>query len=870
MKPLRMFTVAPALPPQLEGLRELAFNLRWAWNHDTIELFRRLDSDLWESTYHNPVRMLGNIDQARLEAAVQDEGFMAHFRRVQADFQRYMSDPNTWFRRKYGQSETPALIAYFSFEFGLSECLSIFAGGLGILSGDHLKSASDLGLPLVGVGLLYQEGYFRQYLNQAGWQQEAYEDNDFDNLPLRLSRNAQGDPVQVRVSFPGRDITAQVWEVSVGRIKLYLLDTNIPENPRPEDRNITDQLYGGDQEMRIKQELLLGIGGYRALQALGLEPTIYHINEGHSAFLALEHTRMLMQRYHVNFWEAMEAASAGIIFTTHTPVPAGHDRFPPHLIERYFSDYMRSLGITRQEFFALGRANPYDEGEPFCMTILALNMAAFSNGVSRLHGAVSRAMWRDLWPRLPEDEIPIEHVTNGVHFESWISRDMKQLYDRYLGPRWREEPADHSVWKRAEQIAAEELWRTHERRRERMVSFVRRTLVEQLKRRGASKNEIALAAEVLDPEALTIGFARRFATYKRATLILRDPERLAVLLNDPKRPLQIIFAGKAHPRDDPGKELIRQIVELSRREEFRHRLVFIEDYDMNIARYLLQGVDVWLNTPRRPLEASGTSGMKAAANGVLNLSVLDGWWDEAYHPDLGWAIGQGETYSDPVYQDYVEAETLYNLLEQDVIPAFYERGRDGMPRRWIEMMKASLANLCFYFNTHRMVGEYTERYYMPAVRRSQHLQANSLERARALAQWKATIRAQWGNIRIEDVQVCEGTTQAWERALPEVQVGDLLCARVWVDLGLLKPEDVRVELCVGTVNADGELSDIETFPMHPVQTERKEGETPTGRCMFIVDAIPCRRSGLFGYTVRILPQHPDLVTPYLRGIILWA
>ncbi len=868
MKPLRMFTVVPSLPPELEGLRELAFNLRWAWNHDTIELFRRLDSDLWESTYHNPVRMLGSIDQSRLEAALHDEGFMAHFRRVQADFEHYMNDPNTWFRRNFGPSDTTALIAYFSFEFGLTECLSIFAGGLGILSGDHLKSASDLGLPLVGVGLLYQEGYFRQYLNQAGWQQEAYEDNDFDNLPLRLARDAQGNAVKVRVAFPGREVTAQVWEISVGRIKLYLLDTNIPDNSRPEDRDITDQLYGGDQEMRIKQEILLGIGGYRALQALGLNPTIYHVNEGHSAFLALEHARTLMLRHHVTFWEAMEAASAGIIFTTHTPVPAGHDRFPPHLMERYFSDYMRSLGITRHEFMALGRVNPYDEGEPFCMTILALNMAAFSNGVSRLHGEVSRAMWQSLWPQLPQDEIPIDHVTNGVHFESWISRDMKQLYDRYLGPRWREEPADHSVWKRAEHIAAEELWRTHERRRERMVSFVRRILVEQLKRRGASKNEIARAAEVLDPEALTIGFARRFATYKRATLILRDPERLACLLNDPKRPVQIIFAGKAHPHDDPGKELIRQIVELSRREEFRQHLVFIEDYDMNIARYLLQGVDVWLNTPRRPLEASGTSGMKAAANGVLNLSVLDGWWDEAYHPDLGWAIGQGETYTDTAYQDYVESEALYNLLEQDVIPAFYERGRDGMPRRWIEMMKASLANLCFFFNTHRMVGEYTERYYMPAVRRSRLLQENDLARAKALAHWKATLRAQWGNIRIEDVRVCEGTTQAWERELPEVEVGDLLCARVWLDLGLLKPEDVRVELCVGAVDANGQLKDIETFPMHA----QRLGDTAEGsnRCLFMVDAIPCRRSGLFGYTIRILPQHPDLISPYLRGMVLWA
>ncbi|MEJ2738084.1 MAG: alpha-glucan family phosphorylase, partial [Anaerolineae bacterium] len=644
MKPIHTFLAVPSLPAPLEPLRELASNLRWAWNHETIELFRRLDSDLWETTGHNPLLMLGTIDQGTLEAAASDEGFLAQLARIDLELEVYKDGASTWFQRAHGPVQAP-LVAYFSAEFGVTECLSIFAGGLGVLAGDHLKSASDLGVPLIGVGLLYQQGYFRQYLNEAGWQQEAYEDNDFHNLPLTLQRRPDGTPVTVEIPHPGRKVIAQVWRAQVGRVPLYLLDTNIPGN-RPQDRDITDQLYGGDREMRIKQEMVLGIGGYRALEALGLEPTVYHMNEGHSAFLALERIRRLMETRGLPLADAREAASAGLVFTTHTPVKAGHDYFSPDLMNRYFADYARALGLSRQDFLALGRRNPANDGEEFCMTILALRLAAYSNGVSRLHGQVSRRMWQGLWPGVPEDEIPIGHVTNGVHFQSWISREMKELYDRYLGPRWREELADQTVWQQADHIAAEELWRTHERRRERLVAFCRRRLRDQLRRRGAPQAAIEAADEVLDPEALTIGFARRFATYKRATLLLSDRERLARILNDPDRPVQIIFAGKAHPRDDAGKELIRQIVELARQEAFRRRLVFLEDYDMAVARYLVQGVDVWLNTPLRLQEASGTSGMKATANGVLNLSVLDGWWDEAYRPEVGWAIGRKETYPD--------------------------------------------------------------------------------------------------------------------------------------------------------------------------------------------------------------------------------
>jgi len=452
-KPMRTFSIIPALPEPLKPLWDLAYNLRWAWKHDIIELFRRLDSDLWEKTGHNPVLMLGTIEQSRLQAATEDVGFMAHLKRVTQYLEEHLNEkPTAWFARTYGEHKDP-LIAYFSFEFGITECLTIFAGGLGILAGDHIKSASDLGLPLVGVGLLYQQGYFRQYLNQAGWQQEAYEDNHFDNFPVRMVRDAAGNPLTVGVEFPGRTVTARIWRADVGRATLYLLDTNIPENTRPEDRDITDQLYGGDQDTRIRQEILLGIGGYRALQVLGLNPTVYHMNEGHSAFLSLERTRCLMEQNNVTFYEAREAASAGLVFTTHTPVPAGHDRFPPQMMEYYFKDYVaKYLTLPWNDFLALGRQNPFDYGEPFCMTILALRMSAYSNGVSRLHGVVSRQMWQELWPGVPEGEIPISHVTNGVHILSWISRDMKVLYDRYLGPRWREEPADQTVWQRAGHI----------------------------------------------------------------------------------------------------------------------------------------------------------------------------------------------------------------------------------------------------------------------------------------------------------------------------------------------------------------------------------------------------------------------------------
>jgi starch phosphorylase len=852
MKPIATFKVRPSLPEALKPLLPIAYNLRWSWDHAAIDLFRRLDRDLWEMEGHNPVRVLGSLDQSVLETAAADDSLLSHLHGVSERLDSYLTSKSTWYRREHA-TDNDLLVAYFSLEFGVTECLSIFAGGLGVLAGDHLKAASDLGLPIVGVGLLYQEGYFRQYLNAAGWQQEATADNDFHTLPIEFVPN-----VQVQVKLPDGELTAYVWRAAVGRIQLYLLDTNVPSN-RPEHRAITAQLYGGDLDMRIKQEMLLGVGGLRALDALGLRPTVYHMNEGHSAFLALERIRSLMENQHLSMTEAAGLASSSMIFTTHTPVPAGHDYFPAAQMDYFFGAAYRRLGISRNEFLALGRQDPANENEDFCMTVLALRMAAFSNAVSKLHGSVSRRMWNKIWPGLPEEEVPIGHVTNGVHFRSWVSLEMNQLYDRYLGPKWREEPADAKLWERIQSIPAGELWRTHERRRERLVAFARRRLQLQLKNRGAAQSAVDEAEEVLSPDALTIGFGRRFATYKRATLLLRNPERLSRILSDAHRPVQIIYAGKAHPRDQWGKELIKSIVDLAARPEFRRRIVFLEDYDVSIARYMVQGCDVWLNTPLRPQEASGTSGMKALANGALNVSTLDGWWDEAWQmgvdsgQEVGWAIGKGESYQDAAYQDQVEAEALYELLEREIVPAFYERRSDGIPRKWVDRMKTSITRLCPEFNMHRMVMQYTDEYYLAAHRRHLRLQADNAGRARALAAWRTRVEVAWPKLQIKSVS----------NSLGEFNLGNDIPVTAVVFLNSLMPEDVSVQILSGRIDAHDEIKSPEITLMTPA------GDEGNGRYRFQA-SLHTNKSGFFGYAVRVLPQHADAVTPFIPRLITWA
>jgi starch phosphorylase len=852
-RPLRTFTVLPHLPERLQPLHKLAYNMWWCWNHEAVSLFRRIDPDLFDEVENSPVKLLGRIDQTRLEQLARDDGFLAHLERVEQAFDHYMA-ATTWYDETYADSSL-CRVAYFSAEFGLHESVPIYSGGLGVLAGDHLKSASDLGIPLVGVGLMYREGYFRQYLNVDGWQQERYPENDFFNLPLIPEARPDGAPLLISVPFPGREVSARVWRIQVGRVPLYLLDTNIAQNS-VEDRQITGRLYGGDQDMRIKQELILGVGGVRALRALGKAPTVCHMNEGHSAFCGLERIRVLMDEHRLDFAAAREAVQAGTCFTTHTPVPAGNDVFAPQLVEHYLGWYQGALRIDKNELLGLGRQNPRDTNEPFCMTVLAIRLSNVSNGVSKLHGQVSRKMWKSIWPELPEAELPITSITNGIHIRSWVSPDMIQLYDRYLGIQWEERPTDHSIWKRADHIPDAELWRTHERRRERLVAFARARLKLQLKNRGAPPGEIARADEVLDPEALTIGFARRFATYKRGTLIFRNLERLTALINDKDRPVQFIFAGKAHPRDHGGKELIAEILHMARRPELRRRVVFLEDYDINVARYLVQGVDIWLNNPRRPLEASGTSGMKVCCNGGLNLSVLDGWWVEGYSQTSpnGWAIGAGEEYTDLTYQDDVESRAIYDLLEQEIVPAFYTRSSDGLPRAWLRMMKASISTCCPFFNTNRMVQEYMEKCYWPSAQRFGLLAADNLKKASGLAQWRQQMLRGWPQVKVEAVEA---------KGADPMHVGAELEVNARVNLGGFSPEDVEVQLFHGVVDNLGEIPSPRTVAM-------SHNGAHTGSSWVYRGTIPCRTSGQHGFAVRVLPRHRDLANPFEPGLIVWG
>ncbi len=851
MKFQHTFNVIPNFPEEILPLRDLAYNYWWCWNADAFNVFRHIAPEQWTQSGHNPIKFLSRVSQERLKELTRDEGFRYHLDRVMANFHSYMNR-KTWFQNRW-QQETRFQIAYFSAEFGISEGLPIYSGGLGVLAGDHLKSASDLGVPLVGVGLAYHQGYFRQYLTTDGWQQERFIESDFYNMPLSLVRDQDQREVLVEVDFPGRRVLVRIWKAQIGRIPLYLLSTNLSQN-KPEDRNITAQLYGGDKEMRLQQEIILGVGGVRALEKLGLLPCVTHMNEGHSAFLGLERIRYHMQHDHLNFQEARDLVRGSNAFTTHTPVPAGIDIFKPDLIGKYFSPYYEKLSVSPHELFGLGRNNPDDSNEFFSMAILALKLSSRVNGVARLHGQVSRKMWRNLWPDLPLDEVPISHITNGVHVNSWISMEMSELFDRYLGPRWLEEPGDQKIWERINAIPSAELWRTHERRRERLVGYVRRRLRQQLIDRGAPEEEIQLASQVLDPEALTIGFARRFATYKRATLIFRDIERLARAMNDRHRPFQIIFAGKAHPNDEPGKQLIQEVIRLARRGDLRRHLVFLEDYDLNCAHYLVQGVDVWLNNPRRPLEASGTSGMKAVFNGGINCSILDGWWDEGYHGKNGWAIGRGEEYSDHEYQDRVESASFYQILENEILPLFYGRGPDNIPEQWIRLMKRSMTSLGPIFNTNRMVTEYAERIYFPQVERLEKARANNSELVRKLSNWKNKVASAWGQLKIVKVEA---------NTAREFPVGTDLPVKATIKLGDLTPEDLQVEIFYGLIDSKQNMYATRTVPMKP------EKENKGGKIVF-AGAIPCIATGNFGFTVRVLPKHADLAQRFETNLITWG
>ncbi len=851
MNPIATFTIIPALPEKLSFLKTLAYNLWWSWNHDAIDLFRRLDRDLWERTNHNPVKILGQISQDRLEVLENDDGFMAHLSRVEQDLDDYLRE-QTWYQKSFGKTDE-IKIAYFSAEFGLTESMPIYSGGLGILSGDHVKSASDLGLPLAAVGLMYQQGYFQQFLNADGWQGERYPDNDFYNMPIQLQMDEHGEPLLVEIDFPGHQVFAQIWKIQVGRANLYLLDTNVSQN-NDEDKSITGELYGGDIETRIQQEIVLGIGGVRALKKLNIQPVVFHMNEGHSAFLALERIRICMEESDLDFDQAVELTKAGNIFTTHTAVPAGIDYFPLRLMEKYFSNYIEDFDIPKNKFFHLGLMPSANGNDKFSMAILAIRLASLINGVSKLHKHVSRKLWQELWSDIPEDEIPISSVTNGIHPSSYISKDLAGLYDRYLGPTWKKKPADLTIWKSIDQIPIEELWRTHERRRERLVAFARTRLRHQLLQQGAQSSEVNQVEDILNPEALTIGFARRFATYKRAGLLFHDPERLAEILCQKKFPVQIIFSGKAHPNDMPGKTLIKEIIHFAKQRELRQHIVFLENYDIEIARYLVQGVDVWLNTPKRLMEASGTSGMKAAINGVINISVLDGWWDEAYNSNIGWAIGGRESYDVEEYHDEVESQTLYDLLENEVIPLFYNRGKNDVPRKWIELMKNSMSEICPFFNTNRMAREYTEWYYLPAMNKYNTLNENNQQKAKELANWKTKIQKNWQQVHFVELD---------HNGKKEYQVGNDMMVFAKVHLQDLTPDDVTVEIYHGFLDAQNKIQNSKVDTMECTENNGNNVYTFSG-------TISCQFSGLYGYTLRVLPKVQNLIHPHETGLILWA
>ncbi len=844
------FEVTSDLPDALQALKAIASNFRWTWDHETRDLFKEIDSRAWDAAEHNPILFLNSLSKDQLAKLSIDQFFLEKLKFIKTKLDDYLKAP-TYFDQQFPGLRQEAQIAYFCFEFGISEGLPIYSGGLGILAGDHLKAASDLGLPLVGVGLLYNRGYFRQRLNHDGWQQEVYPQYDFYQMPLTLMRGADESPIRIEVEFPDRVVTCQVWRADVGRVQVYLLDSNVLENEL-HDQGITDSLYGGDEEMRIRQEMILGIGGLRALKAVGINPTVCHMNEGHAAFMSVERIRQFMVENNCDFRTARQVVVSGNVFTTHTPVPAGFDRFPPGMVERYLGKTIGATGISFSEFLRLGRLDPENQGEAFNMAILAMENANHVNGVSKLHAEVTRDMFSSRWPGYPENEVPVTAVTNGIHTLTWVGKGMADLYDRYLGAEWRRNPERPEVWANVENIPDEELWTVLENQRGQLVRFVRRRLQNDLERRTSVRPEFGLVNSILDPRILTIGFARRFATYKRGTLMIRDKERLKNILYHPERPIQIVISGKSHPRDDGGKKLIQELVNYISHEGPRSRMVFLEDYDMNVARRLVQGVDVWLNNPRRPYEASGTSGMKVVPNGGLNCSILDGWWDEGYEPGLGWAIGDRTNVDDEGHQDWLDSRSLYHLLENEISPVFYHRVDNGIPRGWIQMVKKSIMKHAPEFSTNRMVRDYAVDSYVGAHEAYKRLSENGLTRAHAALEWRNKIRTNWGQVRVVSVKDSAKSSNA---------VGKELSLTAVVNLGSLTPEDVKVQAVVGKIGPNRELVRTRVQDLSFVEIE-------DGKFVF-QGSILCDLVGHQGYSVRVVPFHEDVAIPSELSLITW-
>ncbi|HYY81718.1 MAG TPA: alpha-glucan family phosphorylase [Actinomycetes bacterium] len=844
MRPRHRLTVLPAVPEPLAPLRVLAHNLRWGWHPPTQELFRSIDPDGWESSGHNPLRMLNETDARVLEQAAADPGFLHRQREVFDDLQRYL-DEARWYQ---GLADAPRCIAYFSPEFGVSEVLPQYSGGLGVLAGDHLKAASDLGVPVVGVGLFYRAGYFRQTLTADGRQHESYPAFNPYELPLEPATDPAGRPLRITVNLPEAMLHAQVWVAEVGRVPLYLLDSDVEENG-PAERAVTDRLYGGGGEHRLRQEILLGIGGVRVLHALGIEPQVFHTNEGHAGFLGLERIRRLIQEEGLDAASAIETVRAGTIFTTHTPVSAGIDRFPRSFIERYFGPGGVDTGLSTDRIMDLG-AEQDGDGSMFNMAMMGLRLAQRANGVSRLHGEVSREMFRGLWPGFEPAEVPIGHVTNGVHAGTWANRDWSRLYERRLGPDYR---VSDQAWTALAEEDDESIWEVRGRARARLVDDVRLRLKRAWLARGASEGQLGWIDRAFDPEVLTVGFARRVPSYKRLTLLLQDADRLTRLLLDQDRPIQLLIAGKAHPADEGGKSLIADFARFAADARVRHRVAFLPDYDMGLARTLVAGADVWLNNPLRPYEACGTSGMKAALNGCLNLSIRDGWWDELYDGGNGWAIPSADDPSIPAdRRDQLEAAAIYELLEHEVLPLFYDRP-DGLPRRWIAMVRHNLISLGPAVLASRMVRDYTEGYYLPAARTSRGLAADGFGASRELAGWKRRVAGAWHAVAVRKV-----SNGSEERLL-----GSRLPVRAVVELGELDPAEVEVQAVYGRVDDADELRDPELAPL------KQNGQRAVDGWVFEGE-VPLSTPGAFGWTVRVVPRHVNLAYPSELGLVAWA
>jgi len=853
----RSFTAIASLPENISRLRELAYNLWWAWNPRALDLFASLDLRLWNEVGNNPVRMLESVSPEALKEASENETYLALYSQIFQRFDEYMKGPGL--KKKYPYAEeikSSSPIAYFSTEYGLHECLPIYSGGLGTLSGDHLKTASDMGIPLVGVGLLYKNGYFQQLIDQNGKQQELYPENDFSIMPIRCVRDDKGQEVQISIELPGRVLFANIWEVKVGKVSLYLLDTDVPRNT-PQDRAITARLYLADQKVRLEQEILLGIGGIRLLKKLGIKPCAYHINEGHSAFLLLERMGSLMEDEGLNFSEAAEVVRADSLFTTHTPVEAGNERFPRELMEHYFSGFAKRLGLSWDQFWELGRHEGGDE-KNFYLNIMALKLTYRKNAVSKVHGELSRRMWRNVWKGFDETDIPIMHITNGAHFLSYLALRMKAIYDAYLGIEWEKNLLDPERWAKVQDIPDTVLWRVHGELKQKLLDLIRERITRNWPLYRSEQIRREQVFGYLNSGAMLIGFSRRFAPYKRAYLILSDLDRLDRLVNNPQRPVQIVFAGKAHPNDNLGKEILERVTTVCRDDRFVGRIFFLDNYDIRMARHLLQGVDVWLNTPRRPYEASGTSGEKAIINGVIHASVSDGWWVEGYDGTNGWTIG-------PVRRGYVEeagepdeedAHSLYELLENTIVPLYYDRDLTGVPVKWMAMVKRSIQTLAPVYNTERMMQDYLRRMYEPAARRGRKIAENAFALAKEIADWKSKIAMRFSSLKLEEVVVkgIQGDS---------ISVGDTLEVTVRIAPGRLGPEEIYVELVIGERGANGFCGMPERIPLS--LTEQGEGGVLIYNLSYEV-----KFNGQYQYGVRVMPYHPHLDSIIESGLVLWG